>query len=72
MVIAPTKAAQAFENVRENVRKYAWVMDMDIKSYFDEVNHELLMKALNKHVPEKWVKMWSGGSKAIGNARQEN
>jgi RNA-directed DNA polymerase len=25
---------------------------------FDEVNHELLMKAIDKHVLEKWVKMY--------------
>jgi RNA-directed DNA polymerase len=55
----PQKSAhQALENVRENVRQYAWVIDMDIKSFFDEVNHELLMKAIEKHVPEKWVKMY--------------
>lgn len=31
---------------------------MDIKSYFDEVDHELLMKALDWHVEEKWVKKY--------------
>ena len=31
---------------------------MDIKSFFDEVDHELLMKALNCHVSENWVKMY--------------
>jgi group II intron reverse transcriptase/maturase len=31
---------------------------MDIKSFFDEVNHELLLKALDCHVEEKWVKMY--------------
>jgi group II intron reverse transcriptase/maturase len=55
----PNKSAhQALAKVRENVRKYAWVIDMDIKSFFDEVDHELLMKAIDKHVPEKWVKMY--------------
>jgi RNA-directed DNA polymerase len=55
----PQKSAhQALEQVRENARKYPWVIDMDIKSFFDEVNHELLMKAVEKHVPEKWVKMY--------------
>ena len=49
---------QAVEAVQENVRQYAWVIDMDIKSFFDEVNHDLLMKALDRHVPEKWVKMY--------------
>lgn len=55
----PLKSAhQAVEAVRENVRQYAWVIDMDIKSFFDEVDHELLMKALNCHVPETWIKMY--------------
>jgi group II intron reverse transcriptase/maturase len=55
----PLKSAhQAVEAVQENVRQYAWVIDMDIKSFFDEVNHDLLMKAVDRHVPEKWVKMY--------------
>ncbi len=52
----PHKSAhQALEKVRENVRNYPWVIDMDIKSFFDEVDHELLLKAMERHVPEKWV-----------------
>ena len=31
---------------------------MDIKRFFDEVDHGLLMKALGVHVPEKWIKMY--------------
>lgn len=55
----PNKSAHdAIEKVRKNVRKYSWVVDMDIKSFFDEVNHELLLKAVNKHVPEKWIQMY--------------
>jgi RNA-directed DNA polymerase len=55
----PLKSAhQAVAAVQENVRSYAWVLDMDIKSFFDEVNHELLLKALDRHVEEKWVKMY--------------
>ncbi len=55
----PHKSAHdALESVQEHVRTYAWVIDMDIKAFFDEVDHELLMKALEKHVPEKWVKMY--------------
>jgi group II intron reverse transcriptase/maturase len=55
----PLKSAhQAVTLVRSNVRAYAWVIDMDIKSFFDEVDHELLMKALDCHVEEKWVKIY--------------
>lgn len=51
-------AHQAIQAVRENVWVYDWVIDMDIKSFFDEVPHELLNKALSKHVEESWVKMY--------------
>jgi group II intron reverse transcriptase/maturase len=55
----PLKSAhQAVEAVQSNVREYAWVLDMDIKSFFDEVDHELLMKAVDRHVEEPWVKMY--------------
>lgn len=55
----PLKSAhQAVSAVQENVRRYAWVIDMDIKSFFDEVSHELLMKALERHVSEGWVSMY--------------
>ncbi len=51
-------AHQAVKEVQKNVRKYPWVIDMDIKSFFDKVSHELLMTALEKHVGEKWVKYY--------------
>jgi RNA-directed DNA polymerase len=55
----PLKSAhQAVAQVRRNVREYQWVIDMDISSFFDKVSHELLMKAVERHVPEQWVKMY--------------
>jgi len=51
-------AHQALFCVSENVRHYAWVIDLDIKSFFDTVSHEKLLLALDKHVDEKWVKMY--------------
>jgi group II intron reverse transcriptase/maturase len=48
-------AHQALREVRKNCWKYKYVIDMDIKSFFDEVSHELLLKAVRKHVAEKWV-----------------
>jgi group II intron reverse transcriptase/maturase len=51
-------AHQALSSVSENVRRYAWVIDLDIKSFFDTVSHEKLLLALDKHVEEKWVKMY--------------
>jgi group II intron reverse transcriptase/maturase len=55
----PNKSAHsAIKEVQQNVLKYSWVLDLDIKEFFENVSHELLMKALRKHVSEKWVLMY--------------
>jgi group II intron reverse transcriptase/maturase len=55
----PLKSAhQAVEQVRKNVRHYHWVIDMDISGFFDNMSHDLLQKAIERHVQEKWAKMY--------------
>jgi RNA-directed DNA polymerase len=55
----PLKSAhQALEAVKQNARKYNWVIDLDIKGFFDNIDHELLMKAVEVHVSEKWIRMY--------------
>jgi RNA-directed DNA polymerase len=55
----PLKSAhQALEKARINVNQYDWVIDMDIKGFFDNISHDLILKALDKVVSEKWVKMY--------------
>ena len=55
----PLKSAhQALVAVRKNVRCYDWVIDMDISKFFDTTSHDLLMKGLERHVEEEWVKMY--------------
>jgi RNA-directed DNA polymerase len=52
----PNKSAhQAIQEVRKNVRKYSWVVDLDIQEFFENVIHALLLKALQVHVSESWV-----------------
>jgi RNA-directed DNA polymerase len=47
----PLKSAhQAVEQVRKNVRRYHWVIDMDISGFFDNMSHEHLQKAIERHV----------------------
>jgi len=48
-------AHQALESVRINCWKTDWVIDLDIKGFFDNIDHNKLMLAVEKHVPEKWV-----------------
>ena len=51
----PYKSAhQALEKVRQNCRRTDWVIDLDIKGFFDNIDHDRLMLAVQKHVPEKW------------------
>ena len=51
-------AEQAVKQAAEQSRKKAWVLDLDIEGFFDNLNHELLMLALQKHTEEKWVLMY--------------
>jgi group II intron reverse transcriptase/maturase len=55
----PNKNAhQAIESVRINCRKTDWIIDLDIKGFFDNINHQKLMQAVEKHVPENWVRLY--------------
>jgi RNA-directed DNA polymerase len=55
-------AHQALESVRTNCRKTDWVIDLDIKGFFDNIDHGKLLKAVEKHVSEKrcvmYIKRW--------------
>lgn len=51
-------AHQAIGKARERSWKYDWVIDMDIKGFFDEIDHELLMQEVQKYTKEKWILMY--------------
>lgn len=51
-------AHNAIEQAKENCWKYAWVIDLDIEEFFDNLDHDLLMRALKRHEREKWVLMY--------------
>ena len=38
--------------------KYNWVLDLDIKGFFDTIDHELLMRAIRKHTGRRWVLLY--------------
>ena len=55
----PFKSAHdAVGQARKRCWKYDWVLDLDIKGFFDNIPHELLMRAVRKHAPEKWVVLY--------------
>src|SRR4051794_3335553 len=35
-----------------------WVLDLDIRSFFDSVPHDLLLKAVSHHTRERWVLLY--------------
>jgi RNA-directed DNA polymerase len=48
----------ALGRCREMCFSYGWVIDLDIKGFFDNINHELLMKAVERFTREKWILMY--------------
>lgn len=48
----------ALMETRQNCWAYDWVIDLDIKGFFDNIDHELLLKALSRHTDQKWVLMY--------------
>lgn len=55
----PLKSSrQAIEQVRQNCLKLDWVIDMDITKFFDEINHDLLLKAVEAMELENWIRMY--------------
>ena len=52
----PNKSAhQAVEKCRQRCLERAWVIDLDIKGFFDNLDHSLLFKALDRHTDQKWL-----------------
>jgi RNA-directed DNA polymerase len=38
--------------------KYDWVLDIDIKGFFDNIDHKLMMCAVKKHTNEQWILLY--------------
>jgi len=52
----PRKSAlDAVGQARKRCWRYDWVLDLDIKSFFDTLSQDLLLRAVKKHAPEQWI-----------------
>jgi RNA-directed DNA polymerase len=42
---------------RERCWKADWVIDLDIKAFFDSLDHELVVRAVSKHIDtdRRWI-----------------
>lgn len=55
----PGKSAiEAIGVARQRCWRYDWVLDLDIKGFFDNIDHDLLMRAVRKHTNCKWVLLY--------------
>jgi RNA-directed DNA polymerase len=55
----PDKGAhQAVEKCRENCMRYSWVIDLDIKGFFDNIDHDLLLKAVRHYTDKKYILLY--------------
>jgi RNA-directed DNA polymerase len=55
----PNRSAHdALQKARRNCWLFNWVIDIDIKGFFDNIDHSKMLLAIDKHVNEKWVKMY--------------
>jgi group II intron reverse transcriptase/maturase len=55
----PKKSAiEAIGIARQRCWRSNWILDLDIKGFFDNIDHELLMRAVGKHTDCKWVLLY--------------
>ena len=55
----PGKSAhQALSQTRRRCWRKDWVLDLDIKAFFDTIDHTLMMRALRRHTDQKWVLLY--------------
>jgi group II intron reverse transcriptase/maturase len=55
----PGKSAlEAVGVARQRCWRNAWVLDLDIKAFFDSIDSDLLMRAVRKHTDCRWVLLY--------------
>jgi RNA-directed DNA polymerase len=55
----PKKSAiEAVAQARQRCWRNDWVVDIDIKGFFDNIDHGLMLHAIRKHTQEKWLLLY--------------
>jgi len=55
----PGKSAiDAVRTARQRCWRYDWVLDLDVRSYFDSIDWELMLKAVRRHTDCPWVLLY--------------
>jgi RNA-directed DNA polymerase len=51
-------AAEALTMTRQRCWRYDWVIDLDIRGFFDNLDHALLMRAVGKYTQCRWIVLY--------------
>jgi RNA-directed DNA polymerase len=51
-------AHDALAVTRKRCWKQDWILDLDVRAFFDSVPHDLLLKAVAHHTDERWVLLY--------------
>ncbi|HEY1160548.1 MAG TPA: reverse transcriptase domain-containing protein [Terracidiphilus sp.] len=55
----PGKSAlDAVSQARQRCWRYDWVLDLDIKAFFDNLDQSLLLRAVKKHASQRWMVLY--------------
>jgi len=55
---AGKSAIEAVKTARQRNFEFDWVLDLDIRKFFDSIRHDLLLKAVRHHASEAWVVLY--------------
>jgi len=51
-------ALQAVGQARERCFKYDWVIDLDIRAFFDSIDHVQMLELVRKHTNSRWILLY--------------
>ena len=51
-------AHDALRTCRQRCWKYDWALDLDLKSFFDSLDHSLVLKAVAHHTDLRWILLY--------------
>ena len=55
----PNRSAHdALRRCQQRCQEYRWVIDIDIKGFFDNIDHDLMMGVLSYYIKEEWILMY--------------
>jgi len=51
-------AHDALAVCRQRCWRYDWVVDLDVKAFFDSVDHQMMLQAVAHHTDQRWVLLY--------------